>query len=232
MIGNLLVQRYRIVRQLGQGRTSSVYLAYDTRDRDSPVAIKVLKSNTISQRIEDIIRFRSEACTVSTLTHPNIIKFLELGESDHFQYIVTEYFPAQSLSELMNNGYIIDFDQAIEIILQIGRALDYIHKRDIIHRDLKPGNILLSYTNRRIEYTNLKVIDFGLSQVKNLNEPGNESELVGSFHYLSPEQTGLMRVKVDERSDLYSLGIIFYQLLTKQLPFTAPHIGSLENCCL
>jgi len=222
LVGKTINGRYKINSEIGDGGMSKIYLAYD-KDK-TPISIKFLKSKTTSHRLEDLIRFRTEATTVSRFEHQNIVKTFDIGETDGLHYIVMEYIEGESLYSIIQKKHPFDINKALDIIEQIAAALDYIHSKGIIHRDLKPGNIMCIKND--YEYK-IKIIDFGLAQMKDFNEITASDEIVGTFSYMSPEQSGILKRKVDERSDLYSLGIIAYELLTGELPFKGKDINSI-----
>ncbi len=224
MLGQTISGRYRILEKIGEGFISVVYSAEDVHHDNRIVAIKSLKKKNTSDRIEDIIRFYSEASIVSKMSDPTIVKIYEVGEFRDNHYISMEYIPGSSLYSLLKNGLTFDIDDAVEIVKKICDALSHIHDKRIIHRDLKPGNIMVTSTDKGPE---VKVIDFGLSQVKDLAVITGDEEVVGTFSYMSPEQAGVIKTGVDERSDLYSLGVIMYQLLTGRLPFTGDSISAI-----
>lgn len=221
LIGHKISARYSLDELIGEGAMSEVYKGTDTQTHQ-PVAIKILKAETNSNRIEDVIRFRREAQTVAKLSHPNLAKIYEVGEYQGSNYIVMEFIPGKSLAAYINNKKKLEIDQAIEIIIQISQALDYVHNLGVIHRDLKPDNIIV------IEQSNIptiKLLDFGLAQVMELTSIKKTEEIVGTFSYMSPEQSGIIKNAVDERSDLYSLGIIFFELISGELPFKGDSVG-------
>ena len=226
MLQKTFSNRYVVLDNLGEGRTSKVYLAHDLKDKNNKVAIKVLKNETISHRLDDIIRFQFEAETISKFFHPNIINLYESGEEKDLYYIIMEYFEGKSLNYFIKKNLLYSYDLVIDIIMKICDALSYIHNKNIIHRDLKPGNILISLDKTSRSLKEIKLIDFGLSQIKKL-DTNTTGEMVGSLNYISPEQTGVLKKQVDERSDLYSLGIIFYQMLAKRLPFIEADVSSI-----
>ncbi len=222
--GQTISGRYRVLDKLGEGFISEVYSAEDRHNDNRIVAIKFLNKKNTSGRIEDIIRFYSEASIVAKMSDPSIVKIYDMGEFNDNHYLTMEYIPGSSLYSLLRNGLTFDIDDAVDIVKKICGALAHIHDKRIIHRDLKPGNIMLTATGKG---PGVKVIDFGLSQVKDLAVITGEEEVVGTFSYMSPEQAGVIKTGVDERSDLYSLGIIFYQLLTGSLPFSGDSISAI-----
>ncbi len=177
------------------------------------------------------MRFQREAGAIAKLEHPGIVKVYATGEYEQTPYIVMELLKGKSLADLFKEKRRFNVEETVEIVLQISGVLNYVHGKGIIHRDLKPGNIMLlwqdaSQQSPSTDYQ-VKVLDFGLAQILELKEIKVEEEIVGTFGYMSPEQTGIVRKPVDERSDLYSLGIIFYQLITGQLPFKGKDVGTI-----
>ncbi len=221
--GEIISNEYQIKEKLGEGGISVVYRAGDKKyNRD--VALKFLKQNITSSYIEDTIRFKREIEVISQLTHPHIIRLHGAGEYRNTPYLIEELLEGESLSDLIQNGERFKIKEAVEIIRQITEGLDYMHKNGIIHRDIKAGNIVIA---KRDKKNFVKIIDFGLSNVIELSRIKNKKEVIETFGYMSPEATGIVNKKIDERSDLYSLGIIFYQLLTNELPFTAEEMSKL-----
>lgn len=226
LVGKTIDGRYRIIEKIGEGGMSTVWLAEDTIKGDS-VAVKVLKKDTTSNRVEDVIRFRNEATTVSKLISTNIAKIIEIGETQHMHFIVMEYLAGKSLYKLLEEGRKFEIEDTVEIIYKICDALKHVHNANIVHRDLKPGNIIINYVQQdNVRQLDVKLIDFGLAQVKEFNVK-DKQDIVGTLCYVSPEQSGAIKRNVDERSDLYSLGVIFYQLLTCILPFSGSNISSI-----
>ncbi len=224
MIRKVIQNRYEVTKMIGEGGISRVYLAFDSVDKKE-VVLRTLKKENISNRIEDIIRFRNEASILSRLDHPNIVKIYETGEYEGENYIVMEYVPGKSLGKLLQNGNRFKENEIIEIILQICRALDYIHPMNIVHRDLKPGNIMVNPAEAG--HYHITIIDFGMALVKEFSSIKEQEEIAGTFSYMLPEHFGVTRRSIDERSDLYSLGIILYQLFTGVLPFKGTSISSI-----
>lgn len=214
---------YRLSHKIGEGGISEVYLADDLKSSEKR-AIKFLKPSATSKRIEDLIRFRTEASSVSRLAHPNIVRIFEIGEQDETPFLVMEYLEGPSLRDFLERANRITPVEAVDMITQICDALDHIHSAGIVHRDLKPGNILFTTTptGKRI----LKLIDFGFARLKDFLAADESGEVVGTFGFMSPEQCGVVKRKVDARSDLYSLGIICYQIFTGALPFEGDSVSS------
>ncbi len=224
MRGNTFLERYIIEGKIGESRGSIVYKALDSLEDGRPVALKVLKSGNVSRRPDDIIRFQAEADAVSRLSHPRICRVYGCGEHDGLHYIVMEYVEGVTLRDFMKDCPGDDFALFTDIIIGICEALDHVHRKNLIHRDLKPSNVLVRPRNVK----ELKLIDFGLARMKNA-DPGGADEMAGTLHYISPEQTGLLRKNTDERSDLYSLGVIFYELIARKPPFAGPRLSTLVH---
>lgn len=214
--------KYKIKEKIGESLMSIVWLAEDISKKEN-VAIKVLKRGLTSNRSEDIIRLRNETMAVAKLNEPGIAKIFEIGEIENMHYIVMEYMRGKSLSMMLKEGVRFFPDEVVEIVYKICVALKHIHNINIVHRDLKPGNIFVYWEAGEPE---IKLIDFGLAQVKEFNMKDTE-EIIDALSYMAPEQSGSIKRNVDERSDLYSLGIIFYQLLTGELPFNADNVNTL-----
>jgi len=230
MIGQLIEDRYKVIEKLGEGGMSLVYRAED-KETGQMVVLKFLKEGITSRRVEDVLRFQREAGAIAKLEHPGIMKVYGTGEYKQTPYIVMELLQGKSLADLFKEKRRFNVEESVEIVLQISEVLNYVHGKGIIHRDLKPGNIMLLWqpAAQQPPSTNyqVKVLDFGLAQILELKEIKVEKEIVGTFGYMSPEQTGIVHKPVDERSDLYSLGIIFYQLITGQLPFKGKDVGTI-----
>ncbi len=220
---DIIDERFVIQKKLGEGGMGVVYKAYN-KNNNTDTAIKFLKPDVTSSYIEDVIRFKREIEAVSKFNHPNIIKFYGTGEYQNTPYLVTELLEGKSLSELIIKKTRFSVDKSIKIIRQLAEVLNYVHSKGIIHRDLKPGNIF--FKENKGEYA-VKLLDFGLSLVMELKEIKKTEEIIGTFGYMSPEATGIMKKPIDERSDLYSLGVVFYQLLTAELPFKAKELSTL-----
>jgi eukaryotic-like serine/threonine-protein kinase len=209
LINTLFDGRYRILRKLGSGGMANVYLAED-EDLGRRVAIKILNERYAHDELFNE-RFRREAKSAAALSHPNIVSIYDRGEADGIPYIAMEVIEGRSLKELIMTRGPLPVAQAIDYAKQILGALRFAHRHGIIHRDIKPHNILLGSENR------LKVTDFGIARAgaSQMTEVGS---IMGTAQYLSPEQA--RGAPVTAASDLYSLGIVLYEMLTGQVPFT------------
>ncbi|MBU1076688.1 MAG: protein kinase, partial [Spirochaetes bacterium] len=220
---DLINDDYKILGIVGEGGMSVVYRAQDLKNKRD-VALKFLKEGVTSSYVEDVIRFKREADAVSKLDHPHVIKLYEAGEYKNTPYLAEELLEGKSLSALLNEGKHFTVKETVHIILKVTEALDYVHKRGIIHRDLKPGNIVVQQKPNDYRVT---LLDFGIAHVMELSHIKEAKQIVGTFGYMSPEATGIVSKQIDERSDFYSLGVVFYQLLSRELPFKATEVNKL-----
>ncbi|MFH0924445.1 MAG: protein kinase [bacterium] len=228
-IGDLIGKRYQIKEEIDGSGMSHVYRGIDTQTSQE-VAIKILQERFVSHHLEDKIRFQKEASLVSRLEHPQIIKIYENGTHEGSHYLVMEFIKGETLQKYIDREREIPLDLAIDILIQVTNALDYVHENKIIHRDLKPGNILLEKDQKGgigEQGFKIRIIDFGLAHLMYLTRIKVTEEVVGTFNYMSPEQSGIVRKPIDERSDLYSLGIIRYQLLSGELPFKGEDVATI-----
>src|SRR5262245_42844221 len=213
LIGTVFDGRYRIVRKLGTGGMADVYLAED-EELGRQVAIKILNDRHASDD-QFVERFRREAKNAAGLSHPNIVSVYDRGEAEGTYYIAMEFLEGRSLKEQIVAEGPLPVASAIEITRQILRALGFAHRRGIVHRDIKPHNVLLADAPGDGD-GRFKVTDFGISRTttSQMTEAGS---IVGTAQYLSPEQA--RGAPVDQRSDIYSVGVVLYELLTGKLPF-------------
>ena len=208
--GTVIGDRYRIIKPIGQGGMASVFLAEDLTYGEG-VALKVMRDE-LTNDPEFVRRFATEARAAASLDHPNIVKVLDYGQDGDVRYIVQEYVQGETLKDMIRREGALDFRLATPLMIQIGLALEHAHQREVIHRDMKPQNILI--TDDMVA----KVTDFGIARASSMNTITLTGGVVmGSVHYFSPEQA--RGGEVTTRSDLYSLGIIFYEMLTGELPF-------------
>ncbi|KRM23976.1 Stk1 family PASTA domain-containing Ser/Thr kinase [Latilactobacillus graminis] len=201
--------RYQIIRPIGEGGMANVYLAQDLI-LDRQVAVKVLRLD-LRNDPNTVRRFKREALATTELNHPNIVSIYDVGEENGMQYIVMEYVSGTDLKKYIVEHFPIPYQRVIDIMTQILSAVENAHAHSIIHRDLKPQNILVD------EAGNIKISDFGIAIALSETAMTQTNTLLGSVHYLSPEQArGSMATR---RSDIYSLGIILYEMLTGMVPF-------------
>jgi tRNA A-37 threonylcarbamoyl transferase component Bud32 len=211
---NPKVSDYVLLEKLGVGATAVVYKAINIRTKNL-VALKLIHKHILN---EDIIKERveNEIEINKLLSHPNIVKLLDYNLDDNPPYIAFEYVEGKSLDKILKEKKKLNIYETMNIWMQLLEALDYAHQKGIVHRDLKPENILLKLTSDNLETATVKITDFGISKI--INKTLNiTQDFVGTPWYMSPEQ--IKGQKVDQRSDIYSLGIIVFQLLTGKLPF-------------
>lgn len=207
--GHLLNDRYEIKSMIGGGGMANVYLGYD-QILDREVAIKVLRLEYANDE-EFIARFHREAEAATSLAHPNIVNIYDVGEENHILYMVMEYVEGLTLKEYIQQNSPIAIEEAINIMKQITSAISHAHANNLIHRDIKPQNILINPKGQ------VKVTDFGIAVALSATSLTQTNSVLGSVHYLSPEQArGGYATK---KSDIYSLGIVLFELLTGRLPF-------------
>lgn len=209
MIGHELGGRYQVIERIGGGGMALVYKAQDIL-LNRYVAIKVLRQQFVNDE-EFIRRFRREAQSAASLSHPNVVSVYDVGQEEDIHYIVMEYVEGQNLNEIIKERAPLQVEEAVRIASQIADALDHAHHNQIIHRDIKPHNILIGRNGR------VKVTDFGIARAVTSATITQAGSVVGSVHYFSPEHA--KGVTTGEKSDLYSLGIVLYQMLTGRLPF-------------
>lgn len=211
--------RYEIVRELGQGAMGTVYLGRDPKI-NREVAIKTLNIRDIEpQQVEEVkSRFYREAEAAGGLNHPNIVTIYDAGEEHDLAYMAMEYISGQTLSPNCTKDNLLALDEVLRIAAEIADALAYAHDNNVIHRDIKPANIML------LEDGKIKVTDFGIARVMSTSQT-QTGTILGTPSYMSPEQVA--GKKVDGRSDLFSLGVVCYELLTGTKPFTGDNIGAL-----
>lgn len=207
--GMIFANKYRIVKLIGSGGMANVYLGIDMNTGVN-VAIKILKPEFSSDE-EFIRRFDAEAKSVASLNHANIVKVFGVGHEGNFRYIVQEYIEGITVKDLINQNGHLDWRNAVPIVIQIGLALDYAHQNGIVHRDIKPQNILIS--RDRVA----KITDFGIARAASSTTITMTGVQMGSVHYFSPEQA--RGGNVGPQSDIYSLGVSLFEMVTGRLPF-------------
>jgi serine/threonine protein kinase len=209
MVGTSLLNRYEILEKIGEGGMGVVYKAKCTL-LNRFVAIKILKTE-LRDSEDFIARFKREANSIGSLSHPNIVSIYDVGVENNINFIVMEYINGETLKEIIKVNIKFAPLKALDIALQIAKALEYAHKNNIIHRDIKPDNILITKDNI------VKLTDFGIAKVLDSVTITNFNKIIGSVHYFSPEQA--QGKPVDFRTDIYALGVVMYEMVTGQVPF-------------
>lgn len=209
LVGKVLAERYEILEEIGVGGMAVVYKAR-CLVLNRYVAIKVLRDDLKDDQ-EFVNRFNVEAQAAASLAHPNIVSIFDVGNRDDLHYIVMEYVEGQTLKEYIDEKHELPWREAVDIAMQICKGLEVAHKNSIVHRDIKPHNIM------RTSEGIIKVTDFGIARANSQKTMTVEKTAIGSVHYISPEQA--RGGYVDHRSDLYSLGIVLYEMLTGRIPF-------------
>ena len=207
--GQKINDRYEIVKNIGEGGMANVYLANDTI-LDRKVAVKVLRGD-LSSDDKFIRRFEREALSVSNLSHPNIVEVYDVGEEEGSHYIVMEYIDGKTLKQLLKKRESLTLTEVIDIMTRLTDGIAHAHESYIIHRDIKPQNIMIEDDGR------VKITDFGIAMALNATQLTQTNSVMGSVHYLPPEQASGKSATV--KSDIYSLGIMMYELLTGNVPF-------------
>jgi len=210
MVGEVLLDRYELEELVGSGGMSSVYRAHD-RLLDRTVALKVLHEHHLHDP-EYVERFRREARSAAVLSHPNIVTVIDRGEHDGHQFIVFEYVGGENLKRLIEQRKPLPVATALELAIQIARGLSFAHRSGLVHRDVKPQNVLLNGDGQA------KVTDFGIARSLDVQRGMTQTGTVlGTSDYIAPEQA--QGKHVDEQTDVYSLGVVLYELLTGEVPF-------------
>ena len=207
--GQKINDRYEIIRSIGEGGMANVYLGYDTI-LDRNVAIKVLRGDLAGDE-KFVRRFQREALSASSLAHPSIVEMYDVGVDDGLYFIVMEYVDGKTIKQLIKKRGNLTLSEAIDIMLQLTDGMSHAHDSYIIHRDLKPQNIMIKDDGQ------IKITDFGIAMALNSTQLTQTNSVMGSVHYLPPEQASGKGSTI--KSDIYSMGIIFYELLSGSLPF-------------
>ena len=208
-MGKLIADRYLLKDLIGQGGMADVYLAEDTILKRT-VAVKVMRSSLTGDSIY-VTRFHREASAAASLSHKNIVEIYDVGEDGDDYYIVMEYVPGQHLKELIHKRGALHYVEAVDILKQVVSATAKAHSMGIVHRDLKPQNILVTDSGV------VKIADFGIASIQSLSQVTQTDTIMGSLHYLAPEIA--RGEKATPQSDIYALGIVFYELLRGDVPF-------------
>lgn len=209
MKGQKINDRYQIIKSIGEGGMANVYLAYDTiLDRD--VAVKVLRGDLANDE-KFVRRFQREALNASSLSHPNIVEVYDVGDDNGQYFIVMEYIDGKNLKDLIKKRGKLTVSEVVDIMSQIADGLSVAHDSYIIHRDIKPQNIMI------LENGLIKITDFGIAMAMNATQLTQTNSVMGSVHYLPPEQASGKGSTL--KSDIYSMGILMYELITGELPY-------------
>lgn len=209
MKGQKINDRYQIIKTIGEGGMANVYLAYDTI-LDRNVAVKVLRGDLATDE-KFVRRFQREALSASSLSHPNIVEVYDVGEDNGSYYIVMEYIEGKHLKQLLKKRGNLTLTEVVDIMLQVTDGMSAAHDSYIIHRDIKPQNIMI------LENGLIKITDFGIAMALNSTQLTQTNSVMGSVHYLPPEQASGKGATI--QSDVYSMGILMYELLTGVLPY-------------
>ena len=207
--GELINDRYQIIKTIGEGGMANVYLAYDTI-LERHVAVKVLRGDLATDE-KFVRRFQREALSASSLAHPNIVEVYDVGEDNGIYYIVMEYIEGKHLKQILKKRGKLTLNEVVDIMLQLTDGMACAHDSYIIHRDIKPQNIMM------LENGIVKITDFGIAMALNSTQLTQTNSVMGSVHYLPPEQASGKGSTI--QSDIYSMGILMYELLTGTLPF-------------
>ncbi|MEW5903124.1 MAG: serine/threonine-protein kinase [Pseudomonadota bacterium] len=211
--------RYEIVSELGQGAMGVVYKARDPLI-DREVAIKTINlSLALDEREEYEARFYQEAKAAGRLSHPNIVTIYDVGRSGDIAYIAMEFLQGRELRDVLNETKILPVAQVLDIAIQIAAGLSYAHEHEIVHRDVKPSNIMVGRDNH------VKITDFGIARMASSAVRTQTGMVLGSPKYMSPEQ--VLGKLTDQRSDIFSLGVMLYEMLTGQVPFLGENVNAI-----
>ncbi|MBZ9686748.1 Stk1 family PASTA domain-containing Ser/Thr kinase [Clostridium estertheticum] len=211
MIGTLLLNRYELLEKIGEGGMGTVYKA-KCHLLNRFVTVKILKAE-LSNDEDFVARFKREATSVARLSHPNIVNVHDVGAEKQINFIVMEYIDGKTLKQIIKENGRLDSQKTLDIVFQVAKALECAHKNNIIHRDIKPDNIMIMEDNM------VKVMDFGIAKVADSRTVTNSQNVMGTVRYFSPEQA--KGNFVDCRTDIYSLGIVMYEMVTGQVPYNA-----------
>lgn len=232
-IGKILQDIYLITHFISEEYDNMLFRGERISDGRT-VRIQIFKHNKISQRPEDLIRFQTEIETLSKLCSPYIIETIGTeqsspGELDahSYHYIIAEWLDGKTLQEIVADGKIIAIEDSLKIIRNIAQALHQAHESGVYHREIRPANIFVPFSKNVPDITSTRLSNFGIAHIRDYNLIDAREDITGIFCYMSPEQSGIIKRNVDERSDLYSLGIIFYQLLTGTRPFLGATVATI-----
>ncbi len=212
--------RYEIIGELGQGAMGLVYKAKDPLI-DRPLAIKTISLNLAMEedKAEYEARFYQEAKAAGSLSHPNIVTIYDVGKSGDVAYIAMEFLQGRELRDVLNEYPLLPIDQVLDIVVQVAQGLAYAHEHGIVHRDVKPANIMV------VRDGHVKITDFGIARMASASVRTQTGMVLGSPKYMSPEQ--VLGKTIDQRTDIFSLGVMLYEMLTGQQPFVGDTINAI-----
>jgi serine/threonine protein kinase/signal transduction histidine kinase/CheY-like chemotaxis protein/tetratricopeptide (TPR) repeat protein len=219
----LIAEKYRLKDKIAESDISEIWLAEEVNTQQVVVVKKILEEKR-SKNIENLLLFNKEASILKQLRHAYIVEIYDFGESDGSNYIVMEYVEGQDLGAFLKERGHLDVVTFLKIAIPLSETLAFIHNKNVIHGDIKPGNIIITGKNQ--QKISIKLLDFGVALLKDLGSV-YQSHLSGTFAYMSPEQSGILKRPIDLHSDLYSLGVLFYQMLSGELPYQHNDIYSL-----
>lgn len=211
--------RFSIIKKITEGGMAEIYLVHDKNRKEEVVLKKLLERHCHKRRI--IKRFYQEAKILSNLDHANLLKVYEIGVKNHQPFVLMEYFKGSNLRDFIKNDRLFNINKGMEILYLVGSALDYIHSCKIIHLDLKPANVLVN------DKFKTKLTDFGMARTFFQGKFQLIRQREGTSSYMSPEQVNCQRI--DYRSDIYSFGVMAYEILTGRLPFSGQSLDELLN---
>jgi len=222
MQGDIINHHYKLLERITEDSLSITYQALD-QEENRHVAVQVLKEDVARQSVETLLRLKREIKRLSKINHPNLLNILGSGEYEGRFYLITEQLAGGQPLAVMS-GKVMDPDTSVAFMLKICSGLAAAHEQDLVHHSLNQSTVLISETG---EETTIKLTGFGMSLLLDLAAIKEEQEVVKTFGYMSPEEAGILRKPVDQRSDLYSAGIIFYQLVTGRLPYDGKDVSTL-----
>ncbi|MFA5117149.1 MAG: AAA family ATPase, partial [Candidatus Omnitrophota bacterium] len=228
MLGQTISNRYKLNEEFISDSLSTLYISQDLHN-NKPVFLSLLSEKSLSRPLEIQLRFKRAAEKAAKLSHPNLLKTLEVAEFENKLYLVSEYIDSITLSNYLkqpqNLGQPLNTDLAVNLILQVSSALSAAHEQVFLHQAIQPQSILIDQQAGQLDQ--VKLFNFGYAILQDISRITEKEEIISTFGYLSPEASGILRKPVDLRSDIYSLGILFYQLLTGRLPYEAKDISNL-----
>lgn len=222
LIGTIVLSKYKVIKEIGRGGMGLVYLAEDIRLGREVALKELVLSRTIQGRErEDIIsRFQREARTTSTLNHPNIVTIFDVGEDSKRHFIAMEYLPGKTLKDYLDEGHNFLLEEILDILIQVASALDHAHSKGVIHRDIKPDNVKV------LQDSVVKIMDFGIAGLESKNSNlTQDGTILGTIAYISPEQLYNSK-NVSSKADMFSLGVMMFEIFTRKLPFDGDTVGS------